>query len=165
MSWWDDVKFVVTGEQTSAVKAAPQAIGQTAMGAALGNGGFAAGSALAAAANDVGSSGGSAGVISMNRDEMEDTLKRAENLRNDINGQIDPASFLTRMQAPAEDRASKGATSSANNAGKYYVGHLQRQQAYLNTVIAKMREALGLTVRADQDSADTVNEVGRGIAG
>jgi hypothetical protein len=167
MGWWDDVKFVVTGAQTSAAKAAGQAIGQGATGAALGQAGFggATGSAAGTVANAVSSGSGSAGTISMSREDMEDTLKRAQNLLNDITNQLGPAEPLTRIQAPAKDPASVTATESANNGGRYYVGHLRRQQAYLNKVIDKMQEALNITVQADENSTGTINDVGRGIAG
>ena len=130
MGWWDDVKFVVAGEQSNAVKAAGNTFGQTPTGAALGVAPDAAGS-VGGPVNAVSSGSGSAGTVSMSREEMEDTLKRANQLLLDITSQTNVAGFLTNMQAPAQDPGSAAATASANNGGNYYVGHLQRQAGYL----------------------------------
>ncbi|WP_052371754.1 hypothetical protein [Amycolatopsis taiwanensis] len=161
MSWWDDVKFVVTGEQGTAVKMVGQAFARKASGAALGQAGFTTGTAGAA----VSSGSGSAGVISMSREEMEDTLKRAQNLLADINYAMESAPRLQNMRAPAKDPATVAATDSANNGGKYYVGHLRRQKAYLDKVVERMQKALGMTVQGDEQAAGTVNRAGEGIAG
>ncbi|TVT54245.1 hypothetical protein FNH05_10560 [Amycolatopsis rhizosphaerae] len=160
MSWWDDVTFVVTGEQSTAVKAH---WGQA----------FAGGPPPAGAPGGPAGGSGSAGVISMNREEMEDTLKRARDLLNEINQQLNSARFganakpyiLENMAPPAQDPASVAATKAANNAGTYYYGHLRRQQAYLRTVIDKMSKALGETVQADQGAVDIVNKAGEGMYG
>lgn len=159
VSWWDDVKFAVT-EQGNAVQAAGQVVGQAATGAALGDGGFTAGSTPGAAVSAVSSGSGSAGTISMSRDEMEDTLRRARDLLEEINNQRGPAERLTAITAPAHDPGSVAATDSANNGGKYYVGHLQRQAAYLNKVIGKMQDALGYTVQVDEDNRQTLQNIG-----
>ncbi|WAL64231.1 hypothetical protein ORV05_25080 [Amycolatopsis cynarae] len=147
MSWWDDVKFVVTGEQSTAVKAN---WGQAFAGGAPG--GTAGGS-------------GSAGVISMNREEMEDTLKRAQNLLNEITKAQESAPRLANVRPPAFDPASVAATASVNKGGQYYVGHLRRQIAYLNTITDKMQKALGDTVEADEEAAGTVQRTGEGAYG
>jgi hypothetical protein len=161
VSWWDDVKFVVTGEQSNAVKAPPgQAIGAPA-GSMVGvapNVNPPSG----AASNTVSAGGGSAGEIRMSRDEMEDTLRRAQNLLEDIQSQVNPAQRLTNMRRPAEDPASIAATDSANNGGKYYVGHLERQQAYLQVVIDKIQKALGIVAEADAQQSATIQKTAGG---
>jgi hypothetical protein len=164
MSWWDDVKFVVTGEQSNAVKAPP---GQEIRATAGSMVGVApdANPAPGATSNTVSAGRGSAGEIRMSRDEMEDTLRRARNLLTDISNQITPASFLTRMQPPATDPASVSATNGANNGGSYYVGHLRRQQAYLQVVIDKMQKALGFVVETDEQQGKTIqNTAGGSVA-
>lgn len=165
MSWWDDVSFVVTGEESSAVKGAGQAIGQKATGAVLGQAGFGGPVDAPAGASAVTSGGGSAGTISMSREEMEDTLKRAQDLRKEISDQLRPADTLTRMKTPARDPASLAATGSANNAGSYYVGHLRRQLAYLDKVISKIATALNITVQTDEETAGAVGQAGKGAFG
>ncbi|MFD2416425.1 hypothetical protein [Amycolatopsis pigmentata] len=172
MSWWDDVSFVVTGEESNAVKGAGQAIGQAgqaigqnAAGAVLGQAGFGGPADVPAGASAVTSGGGSAGTIRMSREEMEDTLKRAQDLLKEITDQLRPAERLTQIQAPAKDPASLAATGSANNAGTYYVGHLRRQQAYLNKVVSKIAAALNITVQTDEGTAGAVGQAGKGAFG
>lgn len=165
MSWWDDVTFVVTGEGGNAVKAAGQAIGPNATGAVLGQAGFGGPADVPPGADAVSSGSGSAGTISMSREEMEDTLKRAQQLHKEISDQLRPALTLTRMQTPARDPASVAATGSANNAGTYYVGHLRQQQAYLSKVIGKIAAALNITVQTDEETADAVGQAGEGTIG
>lgn len=165
MSWWDDVTFVVTGEGANAVTAGARTIGQDATGGVLGQAGFGGPVDAPAGASAKSSGGGSAGTISMSRDEMEDALRRAQELLQEITYQLRPAERLTQIQVPARDPASLAATDSANNAGRYYVGHLRRQQAYLNKVISKIAAALNITVENDERTAAAVGEAGKGIAG
>lgn len=157
MGWWDDVKFVVTDDQSSAIKTTGQTVAAVGVAPDV--------TASGPASSAITSGGGSAGEIRMSREEMEDTLKRAQNLLTDISNQITPASFLTRMQAPASDPASVGSANTANDAGDYYVGHLRRQQAYLQVVIDKMQKALGIVVETDDQQGTAIqNTAGGSVA-
>lgn len=106
-----------------------------------------------------------AGGFRMTRDDMEATLQKAEALRLKILTQQGPATRLTNMHSPADEPVSNGVTQTLNNAGQYYVGHLKRQQAYLEVVIDKMRKALGMVSLADESAADQTKSAGEGAIG
>jgi hypothetical protein len=106
-----------------------------------------------------------AGDFRMTRDEMDGTRRKAEALLRKIVDQQAPAVRLTNMRSPADEPVSNGATKTLNDAGQYYVGHLKRQQAYLEVMIDKMRKALDMVSLAEETNRKAVQDAGGGSLG
>ena len=103
-----------------------------------------------------------AGDFRMTRDEMDGTRRKAEALLRKIVDQQAPAVRLTNMRSPADEPVSNGATKTLNDAGQYYVGHLKRQQAYLEVMIDKMRKALSMLSLTEENNQKAVHDAGGG---
>ncbi|MCR6489529.1 hypothetical protein M8542_42605 [Amycolatopsis sp. OK19-0408] len=101
----------------------------------------------------------------MSSEEMRSMLKKAENLRKEINEQYRTASYLSRADPPADEPASNAAVNGENGinaAGRYYEGHLRYQYGYLTELISRLRKALGITEAVDEQAAETTKK--RGMA-
>lgn len=112
--------------------------------------------------SDTPAGGGAAGAMPgaggfvMGRDEMDAQLTRLQELRRRIDQQQREAVPLWTIQSPGEDPASLRNTEAANNSGRYYLGHLQRQSGYVSTIIEKMQRALGVLGEADEQAGKDI---------
>ncbi|WP_158888298.1 hypothetical protein [Amycolatopsis anabasis] len=138
MSWWDQVGFEVVDHASL--------VGRAAAG-------------VAAPPHTP------AGVIRMSREEMRVALGDAERLLDQINEQRKPAQRLTNMRPPADEIASEGYNSRANDVGRVYLAHLDRQVNYLTTLIKKLKKALGIIVENDQEQKAAMPKQGEGSIG
>lgn len=144
-SWWDSVSF-----SSGAGAAAGAAIGKT------------AGDVIARAP-----SGGSGGGFSMSKGEMRKALQLARNMREDLEMRKHNVQQLAYINPPSEDPASTrytkggwmssffGGGKNAVGAGKAYLEASERQINYLEKLIEKLEDALGITTKRDEEAQES----------
>jgi hypothetical protein len=153
VSFWDEAQFVVTD--------APLPAGGGSLGVAPGGMPTSGPPPSPGAPSNVVASS-PAGGFRMTRDEMDSTRQKAEALLDQIQRQQAASERLSNIQSPADEPVSNGVTATLNNAGEYYQGHLRRQVAYLEVVIDKMRQALGMVSLAEENSQKMLQQTGEG---
>ncbi|WP_162834210.1 hypothetical protein [Amycolatopsis circi] len=100
--------------------------------------------------------------FSLSHDEAMSMLNLAKGIRADLGNMIPEAEQLTRMKPPAEEPASKTFNTLATGAeGKigafgYGVGHIQREYAYVDTLIGRLEDALHIVRSGEQNAASSV---------
>ncbi len=111
-----------------------------------------------------GASGGGGGApgFYLSKDAMTAELTNLQNLQKRIDKQIDAARPMWSITPPGQDPASLRNTDASNNSGNYYRGHLLRQSAYLDSIIQKMKDALGIHTAHDEQAGHDVNQAGQG---
>ncbi|MFD9957604.1 hypothetical protein [Amycolatopsis sp. NPDC058986] len=97
----------------------------------------------------------------MSTSEMETLLSKAEGTRKLIQEQLDKAQWLVQCEPPGKDVSSVGFANTANNSGRYYIGHLQIQFNRYGALIDKLNQALGRTTATDQANADVAKDAGK----
>ena len=100
--------------------------------------------------------------FAMSSDEMRATLQKAEAQSKDLSKQIRAAEALTKAVPPAAEPVSQAAVlgpNGVNEAGMYYLGHLQYQYNYYSELIRRLQQALGITEAADQQAADSTKTI------
>lgn len=142
--WWDSVSF--------------------------GGAGAVAGAAVGKAVGDTlakGPSGGSGGGFSMSKGEMQQALKLARNMREDLQLRKHNVDRILRITPPSEDPASTrytkggwmssffGGGKNAIGAGKAYLEASERQINYLDKLIEKLEGALDITTRRDEEARES----------
>ncbi|MFE0028775.1 hypothetical protein [Amycolatopsis sp. NPDC059021] len=104
---------------------------------------------------------GPSGGFRMSTSEMETLLSKAEGTRKLIQEQIVKAQALVMCEPPGKDVSSVGFANTANNSGRYYIGHLQIQFNRYGALIDKLNTALGRTTATDQANADAAKDAGK----
>lgn len=100
--------------------------------------------------------------FAMSSDEMRAMLKKAEDQSKDLSKQIRAAEPLAKAVPPAAEPVSQAAVlgpNGVNEAGMYYLGHLQYQYNYYSELIRRLQQALGITEAADQQAADSTKTI------
>lgn len=107
------------------------------------------------------SGGGGAPGFYLSKDAMAAELANLQNLQKRIDKQIDAARPMWSIVPPGQDPASLRNTDASNNSGNHYRGHLQRQSAYLDSIIQKMKDALGIHEAHDEQSGKDIKQAGQ----
>lgn len=143
--WWDSVSF----------------------GGAAGG---AAGSAVGKIAGDVPRGPGpgtSGGGFSMSKGEMQQALKLARNMLEDLEDRQYNVERFSQITPPSDDPASTrytkggwmasffGGGKNAISAGDAYREASKRQMNYLEKLIEKLEGALGITTKRDEEAQDS----------
>ncbi|WP_158684565.1 hypothetical protein [Amycolatopsis orientalis] len=107
------------------------------------------------------SGGGGAPGFYLSKDAMTAELTNLQKLQERIKGQLEAARPMWSILSPGQDPASLRNTDASNNSGYHYRDHLLRQSAYLNSIIQKMQDALGIHEAHDEQAGKDIKQAGQ----
>jgi hypothetical protein len=119
----------------------------------------AAAAAAGAAATDAAASAGGGG-FTMSKDEMTSMLTKAKGTFKLIDDQLRDAAQIAQIDPPGDDVASGEFTTVAVQSGNAYLNHLSVQRTRYQQLIAKLENALGLTVDTEDQAGQAVQQAG-----
>lgn len=105
------------------------------------------------------------GGYSFSPEEIDAVLSQWEQLRDDLQNDLDEANKIANVQAPGNEPASNTFVGSANPAGAALLQQTKSMLEHTHQYIAALKKAKGVTEEADAQATDDAGKAGNGVLG
>lgn len=105
------------------------------------------------------------GGYSFSPEEIDAVLSQWEQLRDDLQNDVDEANKIAGVQAPGNEPASNTFVGSANPAGQALLQQTMSMLKHTQQYIEALKKAKGVTEAADEQAAEDAGKAGNGVLG
>lgn len=105
------------------------------------------------------------GGYSFSPEEIDAVLKQWEDLRDDLQNDLDEANKIANVQAPGNEPASNTFVGSANPAGQALLQQTKSMLEHTKQYIDALKQAKGVTEQAEEQATEDAGKAGNGVLG